>query len=702
MDIIALLPLLNLGLLLALCLYVSFKAKADKSAIFFVLSLLSLILFELGSLLFVLDSSSSLRGAALTLLGLAFLPVTLIPLGQTLARNPESRIGRGWLIYHAFQVLLFVVVAAEILTGRMIDWVTGILEQPIFLIEKQRRFLFVNTAVACGIALFCFENTLRNATKPQQERLRYIFIGYLGIVFYFLYLSAQILISSYISQPLLLSGSVLILAASLLILYSLIKYPFWEVRIFVSRRVVFGCLSLSALLLYLLVSGWAMGLLNAIQSPETAVILPAALFGVVGLLLYFYLSPTLRKRIEAFIARNFFHSKYDYRYLWTQFSERILGSINLADILPKITEFLADCLFLRQVIVWLAAPGSTTFGVAYSLDDTNDRSHTKLAFRLDPSYSGANLPDILSVAAAENTSAAIYPLPVRELKQLHLTHLLPVKKNGEILGWVGIGGRVGDESLAVEDEQLLISIVSQLANLILTARLSSELLEAREWESFNRLSSFVIHDLKNLATQQSMVLDNAKSLQNNPEFLRDAFKTFTETTDKMISLIANLSVQKGNLVVNHQPINVLELLKETFDDLKVSQRKNVRLIANFPTAKSPLLVSGDPNLLEKAFTNVLLNALQSLPDGKGTVEVKVSNPNGKILTSVTDTGCGITPENLKNLFRPFQTTKKGGTGIGLCHTRTIVESHRGHIRIESQVERGTRVEIELPIHATSS
>jgi signal transduction histidine kinase len=192
-----------------------------------------------------------------------------------------------------------------------------------------------------------------------------------------------------------------------------------------------------------------------------------------------------------------------------------------------------------------------------------------------------------------------------------------------------------------------------------------------------------------------------KSLQNNPQFLRDAFNTFAETTDKMISLIANLSVQKGNLVVNHQPIDVIALLKETFDDLKVNQRKGLQLITDFPPGKSRLLVSGDPNLLEKAFTNVLLNALQSLPDGKGTVEVKISNPNGKILTSVTDSGCGIAPENLKSLFRPFQTTKPGGMGIGLCHTRTIVESHRGRIRIESQLQRGTRVEIELPSQTSS-
>ena len=109
------------------------------------------------------------------------------------------------------------------------------------------------------------------------------------------------------------------------------------------------------------------------------------------------------------------------------------------------------------------------------------------------------------------------------------------------------------------------------------------------------------------------------------------------------------------------------------------------------------VISGDAELLQKAFTNLLLNAIQSLPKGQGAVEVTVSEEvAGKITTSIRDTGCGIPPERLETLFRPFQTTKERGMGIGLCHTRSIIEVHGGQIRIESQVNAGTRVEVELP------
>ena len=699
METIQILPIVNLLLQVGLCLYVPFKAKGDKAVIFFILSLLSLTLFQVGSLLFF-RFPLSFEGAALTLFAAALFPVILIPTGRTLARTPTTKRANSWLAFYAFELVVLSLLAREILTGRMIDWVTGILDQPVFLIEKQRRFLFLNTAGACIVALLCFETTLRNASKPQQERLRYIFIGYLGIVFYFFYFSAQIVVSSYISQGLLLAGSILIFAGTSLIAYSLVRYPFWEITIFISRRVVFGCLSFSALFLYLLVSGWAMGLLSSIQSPAAVAIIPAALFFFVAVLLYFYLSPTLRKRVEVFVTHNFFRSKYDYRYLWMQFSEKLGGSINLSEILPKIADFIADCIAVRQVVIWLAAPRSSSFMIAHVLDDAGTAGKINGSFRLDASSPMATFPEIVTVSLAANSTApTVFPLAVTELRRLNVSYILPVRKSEEILGWVGIGNKVGEGKLSTEDEQLLTSIVNQLANLILTAHLSGELLEARESESFNRLASFVIHDLKNLATQQSMVLENAKSLRNNAEFLQDAFKTFAETTDKMISLIANLSVRKEHPSLQKKLINIVALLRDTLEDLKVTEKKDVELITRFPSDPSPLTIAGDASLLEKAFTNILFNALQSLPDGKGTLQVQVSNPNGKILTSFTDNGCGISPENLRNLFRPFQTTKVGGMGIGLCHTRAIVENHGGHIRVESRLNHGTTVEIELPTPA---
>jgi signal transduction histidine kinase len=262
---------------------------------------------------------------------------------------------------------------------------------------------------------------------------------------------------------------------------------------------------------------------------------------------------------------------------------------------------------------------------------------------------------------------------------------------------IGIGAPPHEQESSSEDSQFLSSVSTQLSHLILTHKLSEELLLAREWDSFNRFASFILHDLKNLATLQGMTLENAKNLRHNPNFISDAFETFSQTTEKMINLIASLSVQRGQFSLKQQPVNILEVIAHTFDDLKLDQRNGVRISTAFPPKDQLSTISGDPDLLQKAFTNLLLNAIQSLPKGEGAVEVSVSQQNrGKITASIRDSGCGMPPEQLEKLFRPFQTTKEKGLGIGLCHTRSIIEVHGGQIRIESQVNSGTKVEVELP------
>jgi signal transduction histidine kinase len=272
-----------------------------------------------------------------------------------------------------------------------------------------------------------------------------------------------------------------------------------------------------------------------------------------------------------------------------------------------------------------------------------------------------------------------------------------VEKDNEVLAVLGVGGFHGRESRSAEDDRFMRSVGNQLAALIARHKLSEELLLSREWESFNRFASFIIHDLKNLATLQGMTLENAKHLSHNPEFLKDAFATFAQSTDKMIGLISSLSIQRGQFSLKQQPVNISEVIHQTFDDLKIEQRTGVKITTKFPPQDSPPVVAGDPELLQKVFTNLLLNAIQSLPKGQGTVDISVGEADpDKIVAAIRDTGCGIAPEHLQNVFRPFQTTKERGMGIGLCHTRSIVEVHGGRIRIDSEVNSGTTVEVEFP------
>jgi signal transduction histidine kinase len=218
-----------------------------------------------------------------------------------------------------------------------------------------------------------------------------------------------------------------------------------------------------------------------------------------------------------------------------------------------------------------------------------------------------------------------------------------------------------------------------------------------EWSVSQHLNAFIVHDLKNLVTLQSMTLENAKHLTDNPEFVANALATFTKTTDKMISLIASLSIQGGQFCLSHKPVNILEVIEHTVDDLNMAKRNGIKLTMRFPSRDKPAMIFGNPDSLKKVFTNVLLNAIQSLPNGAGCIDITVgANHPRQVVATIRDTGCGIAAEQLEYIFHPFRSTKAYGMGIGLYHTRSMVQVHGGQMRIDSQLYRGTTVELEFP------
>jgi putative PEP-CTERM system histidine kinase len=466
----------------------------------------------------------------------------------------------------------------------------------------------------------------------------------------------------------------------------------------ISRRLLFGCLSFTALSIYLVISGNLLALVQSGQPDGYSFLLPVTTFALCAILLLIYLLPHVRKRCEILISRNFFRNKYDYRELWMRFSAKASGSLNLNDLMPKLAEFVADTMFVGQVAIWLRFPNTASFSPVYCHDSTLSSTSQSALLQLNPSWTSVHAAGVYHIQASSN-GATTCPLENTDpALNLGITRIVPVIQGDRVQGFLGIGPELGGGAPSNEDDQLLASISSQLAHLILAQQLSEELLLSREWESFNRWSSFIVHDLKNLASLQSMTIENVRTHGDNPRFLADAFATFGQTTGKMIDLIASLSVQRREFSLNQKPINILQLVSQTFDEFSVPQTNGVKVIKRFSPEDRPSIIFGDPELLKKVFRNVLLNAIQSLPNGDGSVEVSVSRPaNGKVTTSIKDTGCGIPPEQLQNLFRPFQTTKKQGMGIGLCHTRSILEIHGGQIRIESQVNAGTRVDIELPM-----
>jgi putative PEP-CTERM system histidine kinase len=242
-----------------------------------------------------------------------------------------------------------------------------------------------------------------------------------------------------------------------------------------------------------------------------------------------------------------------------------------------------------------------------------------------------------------------------------------------------------------EDFEFLATVAEQAAGAVVTTRLSETLARSREFEAFHRLTSFVIHDIKNAVSALSMLSRNALDHFDNPEFQRDAIRTLSRTVERMQELLGRLAPVSAADPFQFKPVDLSMLLLDTATslvaDTRVSLRSDVRPV--------PPIV-GDPVALERAFQNFITNAIQAM-EGRGELTIASEHRNGQVVCTVKDAGCGMSASFLrKSLFVPFASTKKGGWGIGLYQAREIVLAHRGRIEVESEEGAGTTFTLVFP------
>jgi putative PEP-CTERM system histidine kinase len=261
---------------------------------------------------------------------------------------------------------------------------------------------------------------------------------------------------------------------------------------------------------------------------------------------------------------------------------------------------------------------------------------------------------------------------------------VPLPSRDRLLGLLLVGPDRSEAPATQEDLDLLTTIGEQGASAIATARLSEQLAESRAFDAFSRLSSFIIHDLKNSISALSMLTQNAKRHFDNPEFRADALRTLDRTVARMQKLLGRLSSGQAADGLILDDVDLADLARDTVGGALAGSRVRVKLdLAPVP------LVRADADALHRVLQNLVTNAVEAMED-EGEITVRTFQREEWVGCSVTDTGCGMSDEFIrKSLFVPFQTTKKGGWGIGLYQARELLAAQGGRIEVSSQEGRGT-------------
>jgi putative PEP-CTERM system histidine kinase len=278
------------------------------------------------------------------------------------------------------------------------------------------------------------------------------------------------------------------------------------------------------------------------------------------------------------------------------------------------------------------------------------------------------------------------------IQEARVRYCVPLSAGGNLLGVITLGEKVGYASFSFEEMNLLKTIADQTAGSLLNLKLSEDLRKAKEMETVQTMSSFFVHDLKNLASALSLTIENLPVHFDNPEFRNDALTIMKQSVNKINSMCSNLSMLGKRIELRKVETDFNEFTKNSLSCLNGSVK--VPFIQDLrPVAK--LII--DPEQLQKVLTNLVLNANEAVGNG-GEIRLATEQGDGWVTLSVGDNGCGMSKEFMEqSLFRPFKSTKKQGMGIGLFQSKMIVEAHQGRIEVESELGKGSVFRVMLPL-----
>jgi signal transduction histidine kinase len=206
------------------------------------------------------------------------------------------------------------------------------------------------------------------------------------------------------------------------------------------------------------------------------------------------------------------------------------------------------------------------------------------------------------------------------------------------------------------------------------------------------VSTFFVHDLKNLASRLSLTMQNFQIHFDDPAFRSDALRMISNSVSKIDDMCNRLALLKQNIELKPGPCDLNRLVAATLEEFKGNVKAEL-----VPDLQSVPRVMIDAEQIHKVLTNLLLNASEAV-NGNGVIRVATTHEGGNVGLVVRDNGCGMSEDFIeKSLFRPFQTTKKKGLGIGLFHSKLIIEAHRGSFEVTSSVGAGTEFRVILPI-----
>jgi putative PEP-CTERM system histidine kinase len=471
---------------------------------------------------------------------------------------------------------------------------------------------------------------------------------------------------------------------------SFARNPSYSVNIHVSRQFVFHTMTLAGTGIYLILMAVA-GFYLKNFGGTWGTLLQVVFFSAALVLVFLTLSSgAFRSAVRNFVSANFFSYKYDYRQEWLQFIRLISAQESLLPLHDRVIEALANIVDSPSGTLWVRREEAYVNTAAWnaSLSRDTQPADPRLAQWFEGHSQIVDLSDAPAVAA---TADAPIPDWLRSLPRAWI--LAPLIHRNSLFGFVVLALPRAPRRLDAEDHDLLKTAGNQAASYVAEEESARALMNARQLELFNQRFAFVVHDIKNLVSQLSLILSNAERHGDNPEFHRDVVATVRHSVARMKVLMEQISMARGDVPALASVDTVALVQRDWASDRGLYPRLQLVLPG------SPCFVRAESEGLSQVLRHVIQNALEAIAES-GRVELRIETEGTLGVLRVIDDGPGMSAEFIRDtLFRPFGTTKKSGYGIGAYQARELIRRMGGRLEVASTVGAGTQVSIYLPLAA---
>ena len=625
--------------------------------------------------------------------------------GQQAGSEQRKRSAAGWLspkhwmpwrwtvvtaLWAAVLALVVATVASVLVDARTYGVADGALAQ-----SKMSMTGFLLMAV-CGLTLI--DQLYRNSRREHRWSLKFLLLG-LGTLFvYDLYLySTGVLFGDLEPVVWAARGLVQVLVLPFLALAAR-RNPQWSLDVFISRQVAFHTAAFLGCGVYLVVMAAAGYWIRDFGGTWGAFAQALFMFGACIVLAVLFFSGQLRSKLRVFLVKHFYRNKYDYREEWLRFTRTLSAGDPSQPLIERIIDAVSAIVGSSGGVLFARASRADVYtavaarGMPLPKRASEAKDGPLASFLVAEEW--VVVLDRHEVDSLESRFGLVLPEWLDRLSEAWL--VVPFMHADMLIAFLVVKRppNVNAPKLNYEDLDLLKTAGSQSASYMALWRTTEALSEARQFEAFNRLSAYVVHDLKNVSGQLSLMLANARKHRDSPGFIDDALATVDNSVQRMNKMLAQLKTD----ISASTPLRPRSIKLEEVAGRATLARGGEKPVPSFHATDRDLWVRGDESRLHDVIEHLVRNAQDATPDD-GEVQVRLSKLDGQALLEVRDTGSGMDEGFIaERLFRPFDTTKgNAGMGVGAHQARELVRSLGGRVWVNSEPGHGTAFFVELPL-----